>query len=208
MIRVRLAILGVLALTLSGCAYQGVATLRGGGAELAGGGPKVKGRYAALVQSGGWQLRTERNSPTCPGATYDVDLNAAWDKTAKEALSAALEEVDFVTSVVKPEDLKRQGYVGEIIITPTNAVNRLEVRNKFLSAEAVSDTRLDSILAINWADGTAYQEPVIGRALASSNVVGCEQPMEVVSDSAGRSVRDAIRRLTASVKRVASERKS
>lgn len=200
------ALIGMLFLA-SACSHQAPVPVVDGTA-LAKVGPKQPGRYAAFVQTGGWALNVNNRALACSLDTFDVDINPSWEKTAKEALTSAVQKVDFVSSVKSPQELKSESYDAIIILTQSNAKSEMAILPKLFVSEAITETSIDLVMVVNWADGRMIQESVGGRGRSIRNVLGCEQAADVVGQSAGFAIRDLVKDMIVTLKLHLAQRKS
>jgi hypothetical protein len=174
------------------------------GVALAGTGARQPGRYAALVQTGGWNMIVEEAGL---GAVLPskVDLNPTWEKAMREALTAALEKVDFVTNAQPSAELAKQGYDAQIAIMQSNGTSNVES----FQTEAyggprvmVSVTSLDGILTISYPDGTVQQQAVHG--LGSGQRLYWSD--EAIADAGAAAVRHIVEQATAATKLLLAQR--
>lgn len=186
-------------LTVGACTYQAqVPAIDGAALPVAG--TRQPGRFAALVQTGGWDMTTEIFGISCSLHTYKADLNPAWDGAMKSALTNALEKVEFVAEVLPAPELVKLGYDGQIAVTPSNASTKMGVMSRFFSADAVSETSLDGILVVSFPDGTLQQEAVRGRGVSQKGVFTCGDIPPAIGDAGALAVQDIVQRTTTTIK--------
>lgn len=197
---------------ISACTYEGtVPTVSG--ASLADVGQKQPGRYAAVVQSGGWNMTTELKSWTCSAHDYKADLNPAWEAELKEALMSALEIVDFVAAVLTPPEIAQNGYDGVLVFTQSNAAAVATVNSGFFTGETNAETKLDMILVIQYPNGQKDQQLLSASGSATQSIFTCDGVADTVAASGGVAVQNLVRSavvtakllLAQSTQRVASE---
>lgn len=182
------------ALLLGACTYQAKVPLVDG-SSLANVGGQQPGAYSAIIQTGGWNMNTEVVGWTCSANTYQADLNPSWDAAMRSALSSALQKVDFATTVSPPSKLVSAGYDAEIDIMQSNASSKVRVNQRpFFGADATSETRLEGILAINFADGARQQQPIDGHGLATEEAFTCGQAGPAIEQSSALAIRDIVQK--------------
>ncbi len=179
-------------LFLAACTYEApVPTVSG--ASLATIGAQQPGRYAALVQSGGWNMKTDLVGFTCSAHAFKADLNPAWEQEMKEALTAALKEVKFVAAVMTPSDVSNQGYNGFLVVSQSNATSKAGVTAGFWEGTATARTDLDAILVVTHANGKTEQQALAGHGVSSESSMTCEAVETAVTNSASLALQDIIK---------------
>lgn len=177
---------GALALLLAACAGQVPVPMAP--VQLPAGVAPVPGRYAALVQTGGWRLQGGTKEATCGIWTFDTDLNAPYDLAMRDALGRSLEKVDFVAETLTPQRLRELGYDAQVILYQGNAASDFRILQQGFSATALGEVRLTSMLAVIDERGLAYQHGVTGKGGGQQGVLTCDR----AADALGRAARDAI----------------
>lgn len=192
-------------LALAACTYQTEVPPVDGSA-LAGIGARQPGHYAALVQTGGWNMTAESVGASCDLYTYQADLNPTWDQAMRGALAAAVEKVSFVSTVLSGPELAQQGYDAEIAVTQSNAASKMGIIRRFFAGATISsETSLDGILAISYPDGTLQQQAVHGQGTATHGGT-CWDAGPVVADAGASAVRDIVERATSATKLLLAQR--
>jgi hypothetical protein len=190
----------VAALCLGACTYQANVPMVDG-THLGSVGSRQPGRYLVLLQSGGWDMKIQIEGLTCSAHNFKADLNVAWDQAMRSALQAALEKVDFTPEVLPAGEIAKQGYDAEIAYTQSNAVSKMRVARGFFTSTANSDSTLEGIINVTYADGHTQQEAIQGRGSASRQVTwGCGEISPAVGDAGGQAVSDIVQRAATTTK--------
>lgn len=186
MANMRALLLGAVACALAACAAQ--VAVPPVPAQPSGGIAPVPGRYAALVQSGGWRLQGGAKGAACSIWSFDTDLNGPYDVAMRDALGRALEKVDFVSETLTPQRLRELGYDAQVVLYQGGAKSDFNVRQQPFSATAQGDVSLSLTLAVIDQRGLAYQHNVTGKGGGQQAVFVCSRAAEAI----GRAARDAI----------------
>jgi hypothetical protein len=150
----------------------------------------VPGRYAALVQSGGWKLDVKSNSYTCSAWSFDTDINASYRTAMQEALTQGLQKVDFIEETLTPEDLQKRGYAAQIVLYQGSATAQFGVSQNMFSGTAGSGVELTSTLALIGPKGLAYQATVTGQGSGGRDVFSCATIGEAIGVAAAGAIQD------------------
>ncbi len=199
------AVSAFVGLVLGACTYRTEVPPVDGSA-LASVGARQPGHYAALVQTGGWNMTTEITGPKCSLNSYEADLNPTWDQAMRGALAAALEKVDFVSSPLPGPELAKRGYDAEIGVLQSNARIRMGIVSHYFSGEAISEASLDGILTISYPDGAHQQEAVHGQGTATQGGFTCGDVGPAVANAGASAVRDIVERATTAAKLLLAQR--
>jgi len=186
MANMRALLLGAVACALAACAAQVAVPMAP--APLPGGVARVPGRYAALVQSGGWRLQGGAKGAACSIWSFEIDLNGPYDLAMRDALDRSLEQVDFVSETLTPQRLRELGYDAQVILYQGNAASDFHILQRGFTATALGEVRLASMLAVVDERGLAYQQGVTGKGGGQQGIVTCDR----AADALGRAARDAI----------------
>ena len=199
------AVIAFVGLVLGACTYR-TEVPQVDGSALASVGARQPGRYAALVQTGGWNMTAERAGLDCALSTYEADLNPTWDQAMRGALAAAVEKVDFVSTVLSSSELAQQGYDAEIAVTQSNAASKMGIiRHYFAGVTIASETSLDGILTISYPDGTLQQQAVHGQGTATQGGT-CWDAGPAVANAGASALRDIVERTTTVTKLLLAQR--
>jgi hypothetical protein len=198
--------LSCLVLMLGACTYQAQVPIVDG-TSLANVGGRQSGQYAALVQTGGWDMKTEVVGNACSAHTYQADLNGSWDQAMRSALSSALEKVDFVPSLPPADQMRERGYDAELGLTQSNASSRLTISPKFWTAAATAETKLEGILTIQYPDGTRQQEPLQGQGSTTNDVSSCGD-VKPIEQSSALAIKDLVQRAVITTKLLLAQKKA
>jgi hypothetical protein len=193
------ALFGTLLLT-SACSHQAQIPTIDGLALAQQTGAKQPGRYAAFIQNGGWALSVDKRSFACSLNRFDVDINPTWEKTAKEALTGAVRDVDFVTGLKSAQELKNEGYDALVTVMQSNAKAEIAVLPKLLRSEAIAETSVDLMMVVTWSNGDMVQQALAGQGRTTRLVYGCDEASEVVGQSASRAVRAVVKEMVVALK--------
>lgn len=189
----------LLAAMLGGCTFTATVPPIDG-SQLTGVGRKQPGRYAAFVQTGGWDMNTQLSGLSCAAHSFQVDLNAPWQSAMAGALGAAIEQVDILPGRLSPADLRPRGYAGQIDITQLNAKSQAAVREQFLSASVLSQTELQALLVITFPGGQRAQEILTGQGVGGAPTFTCSGVPVAVGNAAGAATRDLIPKIVNAIK--------
>ncbi|MBN9564862.1 MAG: hypothetical protein J0G29_02020 [Alphaproteobacteria bacterium] len=77
---------------------------------------KISGRYAAQVQTGGWVLSAKSKNGGLTFRDYSINLNGSYLNAMQEGLKVSLENVEFVSEVMTPAQLKEKGFDAQIVV--------------------------------------------------------------------------------------------
>lgn len=193
------AIIAALSLLAGACTYHGQAP-QVDISSTANIGARQPGHFAALVQTGGWNMTTKVVGMNCWTSSYDADLNPAWDQTMKSGLAAALEKVDFVPGVLTAQDLASKGYAAQIMVSQSNGSSQTRAISHFFGGEAVSETSLDGILVISYPDGTRQQQAIAGKGTSNQETYTCSGVEPAVVNAGATAVKDIAERTITTVK--------
>lgn len=150
----------------------------------------VPGKYAVLLQSGGWKLKTTTESWTCSAYDFDTDVDTAYQQAMTDLLSRALEDVTFTPAALSSDELTEGGYDAQVVIHQGNASSEFTVAQRFFDGLAAARVELEVILAVNANDGTRYQHTVSGDGEGSVGVFTCPKIGEAIGEAGGQAIRD------------------
>jgi hypothetical protein len=167
--------------------------------------PRQPGHYAVLVQTGAWQMRTEITGVKCAFDRYTADLDEAWESATRRALSAAFDDVTFVSGVIAPPLLASFGYDAMLVITPSNASSRLRTGGLF-EIRAVAETHLEAVVTMSDREGTRQQEAVAGQGSATARAFLCSDLGPAIEQSGEAAIRHIVRNATAELTRLLEPR--
>ena len=149
----------------------------------------IPGKYAALVQSGGWAINVKMEGLNCLAWDFNTDVNPSYIGAMQEAFRKAIGNVDFISSPMTPQDLAKSGYDAQIIVMQGGARGAVVIRPGLLSATSVAEVNLDAILAVTDVGGTISQQPITATGTASSQVyLGCGEASAAVGVAAKNAV--------------------
>jgi hypothetical protein len=189
-----------LVLLTAACTHQSeVPTVSG--ASLATIGDRQQGGYVASVKTGGWSLTVDKFSiEQCGYGTFKADLDPAWHKMTKKALTSALERVDFVSDVPGPSELAANRYRASFNFTQSSA----KIREGFLvgaAGLAIAVTDIEATLVATWPDGRMQQFPLAGHGTVSADSgIFCSHVDKVVGDSGSLAVQDLVKQAVLVIK--------
>lgn len=149
----------------------------------------IPGHYAALVQSGGWQLKTEPSGWTCGAWHFNLDVNGPYEQAMRDTLAKSLEKVDFTGETYSPARLKEKGYDAQIVVYQGNANSTFGVNPGFFTGSANSEVELEVTLAVLDESGLTYQQTIKGKGTGKQDVFVCN----TIGDAVGRAAQDAIK---------------
>lgn len=192
-------------MSLGACSHTATVPMVNG-AGLASVGAQERGHYAAMVQSGGWDISPQVFGNTCSGHSYSADLNGPWEGAMKDALTAGLEKVEFIPNVLSGSELQSKGYDAEIGITPFSAASQIQFTPGSFSGDASSQTKLEAILTIAYKDGKREQQSVSGVGTANAASVSCSN-VSAVEQSSSVAIQDIVQRATLTTKLLLSQSK-
>ncbi len=149
------------------------------------------GQYAAMIQSGGWALKTESEGLTCGAWSFDTDVNGPYESAMREVLTRSLEKVTFVNQALSPAELKAKGMTAQVVIHQGNADSKFSISQNFFSGTARSDLALTVTLAILDDKGLSYQHTTTGKGTGSKEIFTCNS----IGDAVGTAAQDAIQNI-------------
>ena len=122
---------------------------------------KISGKYAAYVQTGGWELETEATTLVCGAWTFETDINAPYANAMKQTLSQIFEDITFYDRIINPKEIKDSGYLAQISILQTSA----EAKFGFHGTGANFIFFLNSIVSAQNTKGLMFQQNVNAEGL-------------------------------------------
>jgi TPR repeat protein len=144
----------------------------------------IPGSYAAAVVAGRWNLKTTSDQFLCSTWTVEAQIDPSYRKTMQTALDRALEQVTFVPAPLTPDQLKAQGYSGQIVIGQHAADSSFVVDSTLFHGAIRSDVDLSAIVAVQGADATVHQQIVSARGRGQSKTSYCSTIDEAISAAA------------------------
>lgn len=152
----------------------------------------LKGKYAAMVQTGGWQLETKNSGHTCGAWSFTTEANKAYADAMRDSISQSLETIDFIDEALLPEDVKRKGYAAQIVIYQGNATSSYSVNPGFFTGTAVGNMTLNTNIAVTDTTGLVNQYSVSSSGVGQKEgLIGCEGAGVAISNAG----QDAIKNL-------------
>ena len=148
------------------------------------------GHYAAMVQTGGWMLKTKPDGFVCSAWTFKTDVNKTYEDAMKSILTRSLQKVDFVPNPLSPKDVKDKGYDAFVAIHQGNADSKFGIETGLFSSKGDSNVSLTSILAITDDTGVINQETVTGKGSGKSSVFFCPSVNAAIAKAAQQAVQD------------------
>ena len=150
----------------------------------------VPGKYAALVQSGGWKLDVKSSSYACSACSFDTNINASYRTAMQDALTQGLQQVDFIEETLSPEEIQKRGYAAQVVLYQGNAKAQFGVSQNMFSGTAGSGVELTSTLAVIGHKGLAYQATVTGLGSGGRDVFSCATIGEAIGAAAAAAIQD------------------
>lgn len=185
---------------MAGCSH--VATVPNvSGAELAAVGAQQQGRFKAVVQTGGWNMKVSSTTFQCGAHSFDTNINGSWEQGMRQALTAGLEHVDYSGATPKTEELIEGKYSASIVVSQLNASSTFTVIPEFFTASATSSTDLQSVIVITWPNGQSQQNMVAGHGTAKGSAgLACGSIGDTVGQSSAEALKDLIRQTVVTIK--------
>ena len=150
---------------------------------------RTPGQYAAMVQSGGWALKTDSQSWACSAWSFDTNINSVYSDAVRDALTRSLEKVTFVPNTLTPKELHDKGYQAQIVVYQGNAKAKFGVASGFFTGTANSEIDLTATLAILGPNGLKYQQSITGKGTGSHEVFTCN----TIGTAVGAAAQDAVK---------------
>ena len=122
---------------------------------------KIPGKYAAYVQTGGWQLETESTTFVCSAWTFEADINQPYVNAMKKTLSQIFEDITFYDKIINPKEIQDSGYLAQISILQTSA----EAKFGFHGTGANFIFFLNTIVSAQNTKGLMFQQNVNAEGL-------------------------------------------
>lgn len=123
---------------------------------------KISGKYAAYIQTGGWQLETEAKTLVCGAWTFSADINEPYVIAAKQTLSQMFDDITFYNNILSAEEMKNENYLGQISILQTSARATFGFTG---AAQADFIFFLNTIVSAQNSEGLMFQENVEAEGL-------------------------------------------
>jgi len=136
----------------------------------AGSGP-APGKYAVMLQTGGWDLRIKARHTECASSTFAVDLNDVYESAMKQVLGRSLQNVEFVSGPLTPVEMVSGGYDAFIAVHQTNATAAFDIRVMVMFWAGYSDASLSSIIAFGDRGGTFFQQQANGSGTGDVGII-------------------------------------
>jgi hypothetical protein len=153
----------------------------------------TSGKYAAVVQSGGWQLKTDPSGWTCGAWHFNVDVNGPYEQAMRDVLTRSLEKVDFTGETYSPARLKELGYDAQIILYQGNANSSFGVNPGFFTGSANSEIALTVTLAVLDDGGLSAQHTITGKGTGKQDVMVCNTIGDAVAKAAQDAIQDIVK---------------
>ena len=129
--------------------------------SVASGLKKIPGKYAAYIQTGGWQLETEATSFACSAWTFEADINQPYYNAMKKILSEIFEDITFTENILSKNEISDFGYLAQISILQTSAKANFD----FHGTGANFIFFLNSIVSAQNNKGLVFQKNVSAEGL-------------------------------------------
>lgn len=150
---------------------------------------QIPGKYAALVQTGGWAINAKIEGWNCGAWDFDTDVNPTYVAAMRDGLLRGVGQVVFVDAPLDPQGMKEGGYDAQIVIMQGGADGRVGMVPGFFSATSQAEVTLNAIMAVSDANGPVIQQPLSARGTAAGNVVwGCNEAAPAVGTAAKNAV--------------------
>ncbi len=161
--------------------------------DFAAGGSPIAGSYAAVVQSGGWDLTTKTEGMGCGAWSFATHVDDSYADAMKATLTTVLQKVAFVPDALSPEQLQAQGYDGQVFLYQGNANASFGVRPGFLTVQVGSDVELTTLLAVVDTTGWRQQQSITGKGASLSPpamMLACSEIGPVIGTAAQGAILD------------------
>ena len=129
--------------------------------SVASGLKKIPGKYAAYIQTGGWQLETESTSFACSAWTFEADINQPYYNAMKKILSEIFEDITFTENILSKDEISDFSYLAQISILQTSAKANFD----FHGTGANFIFFLNSIVSAQNNEGLIFQKNVSAEGL-------------------------------------------
>jgi hypothetical protein len=163
------AAIAVLGIALSGCAYQ-VETVSAPQLDVYSNyTDKVPGKWALVIEDAGFSQKVHAEGLSCAAHSFPLDLTSSFRQSAIATFQNIAGEVDVLDHAVPIEQIKAQGYAGEIDIKADDMRVRLNFIPGFFSATADADVELDAGLVVTGTSGRLVGTRASGKGHETSD---------------------------------------
>ncbi|MBV2187316.1 MAG: hypothetical protein KUL88_22585 [Rhizobium sp.] len=153
---------------------------------------KVPGRYAVMIQSGAWKKEVTTEGLTCGAWSFPTDFESAYASAVHDAFEMSFESVSFVPVALKPDEVRQQKFDGQIVVYEGGIKTVYGIREHLFSADAVSEVKMDGIVAVIGPEGLAGQASPQGAGVATVGIFTCSDGSKAVSEAGAKAVRDFV----------------
>ncbi len=134
---------------------------------------KIKGNYAAYIQTGGWVLKSKAKGFACSAWKHKIDLNSSYKKSMKSLLENSLENITFYDRVLTKQELNDKGYNAQISILQGNAASGFSVNPGFFTSNIETTMDLNAIVSSFGKSGLQFQKEFKVSGKGCNDSMGC-----------------------------------
>jgi hypothetical protein len=162
---------------------------------------RIAGRYAAFIQTGGWNLTAGTGHFAGGGYNVTLDINEAFQASLKKALSQTLHSVTYTKAAIPIENLSKRGYDNQILIHQGNAEARYSAEPFGWILQIYGYTQLATTVASLDKQGKITQNDVIGYGVNTQEEVLGFKRAEAVKAASEVAMRDLVKKIVATVRK-------
>lgn len=156
---------------------------------------KTPGRYAVLLQSGGWKSTVEAKGYGS-GCTFPTDFDSAYQQAAEAAFRSSFENVTLTPVTMKPAELLAQNYDAQIIIYQGSIKGTFGVIQGFWTSTMESEVNMDGIVAVIGPAGLNSQGTAKGHGTGTNPLGvfegGCGAITEAIMQAGSLAIKDFV----------------
>lgn len=158
---------------------------------------KAPGKYAIVLQSGGWQLVAESPAGGCAAHEFRVPIDAPYKASIRQVIASTFEQIEYVDTALSAEALVAGGYAGQVTIIQSGADADFYMKARFLSPYLVtSEVRVNTVTAINMVGDAQKQFASAAHGRSDAELY---MDCTAIGDIVGRAAQDAIQKLVNSM---------
>lgn len=192
----RVDLVVVAGMLLSGCAYNAVPSAAPEFAVYSNYAEKLPGRYLLYISDNDTATEVRSDTFECSAHRFPLDLATSFRGSIVGTLGNLVEEVQLVDAPVTSADLAAQSARGMIIVRLENVDTDIRYRVGFWSQEARVETELTASVTVDGRDGRLLGRTVEADEEAQGSAgFACEGTADVLSASAQGAMENLMGRL-------------
>jgi hypothetical protein len=157
---------------------------------------KIPGRFALVVEAGGWYKIVKPSSHICAAHDFPFDANSAFKESVKRTVEQLVDQVEIFQTPPTRETMNRDNITGTIIIKADTFEPRLTFVPGFWSGSVSSTIDMSANLTVDGPQGRLLGTSAgASRTSDNSNVGSCADGMHALSDASSKGIRELMERL-------------